>query len=119
MATQFTNNRYFNEPMAGLQSALTVVQASTNSNNVVVFVETAPDNTGGGIGAFNAAIAALAGEGGVCTRSRSAPGQTRFRFMALPWRDRRWHRRNVHEVEDPATFRHHSAVDQHNAQFAR
>jgi len=66
--TQFTNKLvgFQTNCTAGLQSALTVVQASSNSNNVVVFVgDGLCDNTGGGIAAFNAAIAALAGEGAV------------------------------------------------------
>ena len=50
----------------GMQSALTVVQASTNTNNVVVFVSDGVcTDDGGGVAAFNAAIAALAAEGAV------------------------------------------------------
>ena len=66
--TQFTNKNVGFETncTAGLQSALTVVQASSNTTNVVVFVgDGLCDNTGGGIAAFNAAIAALAAEGAV------------------------------------------------------
>jgi hypothetical protein len=66
--TQFTNKLvgFQTNCTAGLQSALTVVQASSNSNNVVVFVgDGTCDNTGGGIAAFTAAIAALNAEGAV------------------------------------------------------
>jgi hypothetical protein len=52
---------------AGLEAALPVVQASTNTNNVVVFVSDGQcDNTGGGgIAAFDAAVAALVAENAV------------------------------------------------------
>ena len=51
----------------GMQAANTIVGASSNTNRVVVFVSDGfCDNSGGGgIAAFNAAIAALAGSGAV------------------------------------------------------
>jgi len=46
---------------AGLQRALTIVNASTNSNNFVTFLSDGESNTGGG--GFNAAVTALANAG--------------------------------------------------------
>jgi hypothetical protein len=66
---QFTNKVVGNATncTAGLQAALPIVQASSNSNQIAVFVSDGQcDNSGGGgLAAFNAAIAALASEGAV------------------------------------------------------